>query len=201
MHNHHDPACMYRQPCPSTVKRILIHVYAPNWKLWTEIPQTLPIRPQPPQSGRHGQQHSYPNRLQPQRPYLLTGTQETSQRHWTPKYYIQICWDRSSQRQNAGTIPNLLHSRHSIQSHWGHTQRIKPREVEADHRSFISPRPKCKLWDSPTSSLTYIRVDKVANKAAQRGKGEQWSTSHAETYRMVPVHSNDKHLLGVNWNG
>ena len=91
-------------------------------------------------------------------------------------------------------------SRHSIQSHWGHTQRIKPREVEADHRSFISPRPKCKLWDSPTSSLTYIRVDEVANKAAQMGKGGA-RVNISEAYRMVPVHSDDKRLLGINWNG
>lgn len=91
-------------------------------------------------------------------------------------------------------------SRHSIQSHWGHTQIIKPREVEADHRSFISPRPKCILWDSPTSSLTCIRVDEVANKAAQVGKGGA-RVNISETYRMVPVHSDDKHLLGINWNG
>jgi len=55
-----------------------------------------------------------------------------------------IYTNRSSQRQNAGTIPNLLHSGHSIKLHRGHTQKIKPREVEADHGSFISPMLKRK---------------------------------------------------------
>ena len=56
--------------------------------------------------------------------------------------------------------------------------------------------------DPETSSLTYIRVDEVANKADQSGKGTSFvKVDISEAYRIVPVHSDDKYLLGINWNG
>ena len=52
------------------------------------------------------------------------------------------------------------------------------------------------------SSLTYIKVDEVANKVAQMGKGSLLAKMDIEeAYRIVPIHPDDKHLLGIHWDG
>ena len=48
------------------------------------------------------------------------------------------------------------------------------------------------------TSLSYIKVDQIANKVVQLGKGTQLSKMDIEeAYRLVP---DDKHLLGIKWD-
>ena len=52
-----------------------------------------------------------------------------------------------------------------------------------------------------STSLSYIKVDHIASKIVQLGKGTQISKMDIEeAYRMVPIHPDDKHLLGIKWN-
>ena len=51
------------------------------------------------------------------------------------------------------------------------------------------------------TSLSYIKVDQIANKVVQLGKGTQLSKMDIEeAYRLVPIHPDDKHLLGIKWD-
>ena len=45
--------------------------------------------------------------------------------------------------------------------------------------------------------MSYIRVDDAAKAAAQRGRGAKVDIKN--TYRMVPVHPEDRPLLGMIW--
>ena len=52
------------------------------------------------------------------------------------------------------------------------------------------------------SSLTYIKVDDIANQAAQMGKGTLMAKMDVEeAYRIIPIHPDDRHLLGIYWDG
>ena len=52
------------------------------------------------------------------------------------------------------------------------------------------------------SSLTYIKLDNVANQAAQMGKGTLMAKMDVEeAYRIIPIHPGDRHLLGIYWDG
>ena len=56
--------------------------------------------------------------------------------------------------------------------------------------------------DSEMSSLTYIKVDDVANQAAQRGRGTLMAKMDVEeAYRIIPIHPDDRHLLDIYWDG
>ena len=55
--------------------------------------------------------------------------------------------------------------------------------------------------DADMASLSYIKVEKVATRAAQMGQGSLLAKFDIEeAYRIVPVHPDDKHLLGIVWN-
>ena len=52
------------------------------------------------------------------------------------------------------------------------------------------------------SSLVYITVDKAARLVAHCGKGALMAkTDLRSAYRHVPVHRDDQHLLGIEWDG
>ena len=47
------------------------------------------------------------------------------------------------------------------------------------------------------TSLSYIKVDQIAQKITQLGRGTQLSKMDIEeAYRVVPIHPDDRHLLG-----
>ena len=51
-------------------------------------------------------------------------------------------------------------------------------------------------------SLAYSSIDHLAALVASLGKGSLLvKTDGKEAYRMVPVHTEDRHLLGVHWEG
>ena len=55
---------------------------------------------------------------------------------------------------------------------------------------------------SEVASLQYTSVDHLASLVAAEGKGSYLVKADIqEAYRMVPVHPEDQHLLGVKWNG
>ena len=50
------------------------------------------------------------------------------------------------------------------------------------------------------TSLSYIKVDLIAKKVVQLGKGTQLAKMDIEeAYRLAPIHPDDKHLLGIKW--
>ena len=54
--------------------------------------------------------------------------------------------------------------------------------------------------DNPeTTTSSYIRVDDMAKRVAQWGQNSKVDTE--EAYSLAPIHSDDKHLLGVQWEG
>ena len=55
--------------------------------------------------------------------------------------------------------------------------------------------------DSELSSLSYSSVDQLAALVVSEGKGS-WlvKADIKEAYRMVPVHPEDQHLLGMQWD-
>ena len=56
--------------------------------------------------------------------------------------------------------------------------------------------------DSELSSLSYATIDQLAAFVVSEGKGAFLVKADIqETYRMVPVHAEDQHLLGVRWDG
>ena len=97
-----------------------------------------------------------------------------------------------------GTIPEIQISRIGV---------IPKKSTPGKWRLImdLSFPPTCSVNDGidpKTSSLTYIRVDDIANKVARSGKGTYLAKMDvSEAYRIVPVHPDDKHLLGINWQG
>ena len=54
--------------------------------------------------------------------------------------------------------------------------------------------------DADMASLSYIKVE-VATRAAQMGRESLLAEFDIEeAYRIVPVHPDNKHLLGIVWN-
>ena len=54
----------------------------------------------------------------------------------------------------------------------------------------------------PLCSMQYVTVDQVAKQVAQCGRGALMAkTDIRSAYRQVPVHEDDQHLLGLEWNG
>ena len=54
--------------------------------------------------------------------------------------------------------------------------------------------------DSELSSLSYSSIDQVAALVVSEGKGSFLVKADIqEAYRMIPVHPEDQHLLGVRW--
>ena len=65
--------------------------------------------------------------------------------------------------------------------------------------SFPQSRSVNDGTDSDMASLSYIKVEEVASKAAQLGWGSLLAKFDVEeAYRIVPVHSDDKHLFGID---
>ena len=53
-----------------------------------------------------------------------------------------------------------------------------------------------------TTTLTYMRVDDVAHQVTMLGKGASMAkVDIEEAYRLIPIHAEDKHLLGMQWEG
>ena len=51
-----------------------------------------------------------------------------------------------------------------------------------------------------TTTLSYLRIDDIANQVAQYGKNTMLAkVDIEEAYRLVPIHTDDKHLFGVQW--
>jgi hypothetical protein len=54
--------------------------------------------------------------------------------------------------------------------------------------------------NSETTTLSYLQIDEVANQVAVYGKNTKL-VDIEEAYRLVPIHADDKQLLGVQWEG
>ena len=54
--------------------------------------------------------------------------------------------------------------------------------------------------DSELSSLSYSSIDHLASLVVSEGRGSFLVKADIkEAYRMVPVHPEDQHLIGVQW--
>lgn len=51
-------------------------------------------------------------------------------------------------------------------------------------------------------SLCYLSIDDIASRTLSLGKGALVAKMDIQSaYRMVPVHPDDRHLLGMQWEG
>ena len=51
-------------------------------------------------------------------------------------------------------------------------------------------------------SFTYPSVDQAIRAIREKGRGTTMAKFDIEsTYRLVPVHPDDRHLLGMQWRG
>ena len=68
----------------------------------------------------------------------------------------------------------------------------------------LSFPPRCSINDGINPSMTtvpYITVNQIASKITQLGPGTLMAKADIkEVYRIVPIHPDDKHLLGVKWD-
>ena len=56
--------------------------------------------------------------------------------------------------------------------------------------------------DITITSLTYMRIDDVAQQVIILGRGAMIAKTDIEAaYRLLPIHNDDKHLLGMLWEG
>ena len=56
--------------------------------------------------------------------------------------------------------------------------------------------------DNDMCSISYITMDSIADKILQLGRGTLMAKADImQAYRIVPVHPDDRHLLGVQWQG
>ena len=56
--------------------------------------------------------------------------------------------------------------------------------------------------DPRLCSLSYVRIDKAAERVAALGRGAQLAKVDVQNaYRIVPVHPDDRSLLGLRWQG
>ena len=70
--------------------------------------------------------------------------------------------------------------------------------MEAHHRSILPPGKSVNDGINPElTTLSYINIDQIAHKITQLGRGSQLSKMDIEeAYRIVPIHPDDRHLLG-----
>ena len=56
--------------------------------------------------------------------------------------------------------------------------------------------------DKQLSSLSYVRIDDAARRVLQTGTDTLLAKLDLQSaYKVIPVHGDDRHLLGVRWNG
>ena len=86
-------------------------------------------------------------------------------------------------------------------SHIGELSRRNPILVSGDQTwIFLTPWERVNnAIDPKMSSLTYTKVDDLANEAAQMGKGTLMAKMDVE--EAIPIHPDDRHLLGIYWDG
>ena len=55
--------------------------------------------------------------------------------------------------------------------------------------------------DKELSTLKYVSVDEVVARVLSQGKGVMLAKMDIkQAYRNIPVHPNDRHLLGMKWD-
>ena len=56
--------------------------------------------------------------------------------------------------------------------------------------------------DPDLCSISYVRIDQAAKRALDMGHGALMAKLDLQNaYRIVPVHEDDRHLLGMKWKG
>ena len=56
--------------------------------------------------------------------------------------------------------------------------------------------------DTKLSSLSYSSIDHLTALVVSEDRGSLLVTAHIkEAYRMIPMHPQDQHLLGIQWEG
>ena len=95
-----------------------------------------------------------------------------------------------------------------------------PRGIHASHLGEITKKNKPTKWhlivdlsapqegkvndgiDSKLSFLSYLSIDHLAALVLSEGRESLLVKADIkETYRTIPVHPEDQHLLGVQWKG
>ena len=93
----------------------------------------------------------------------------------------------------------------SKNSIWRYSKGARHRKMEANHRPFLPPPPPPGSSvndgiDQCLCSLRYTSVKEVATVAAHLGRGTLLVKVDIESaYRLIPVHPDDRWLLGTKW--
>ena len=117
-------------------------------------------------------------------------------------------------------VSEYLHREELLGRMWKIPLAVLPRGIHISPLGVIPKRNKPGKWrlivdlsspqgasvndgiDADRSSLSYASLDHLAALVASTGRGSLLVKADVkEAYRMVPVHPEDQHLLGVQWQG
>lgn len=121
---------------------------------------------------------------------------------------------------NPEVVTEYLHREVSLNRMWKIPLAVLPRGVHISPLGVIPKKNKPGKWrlivdlsspqgesindgiDADRSSLSYASLDHLAALVVSTGRGALLVKADVkEAYRMVPVHPDDQHLLGVQWEG
>jgi len=111
-----------------------------------------------------------------------------------------------------------LHREVALNRMWRCPAGCLPKGIHTSHLGLIAKKNKPGKWcliadlsapqgmsindgiDSGLSSLSYSSIDHLASLVVSEGRGSFLVKADIkEAYRMIPVHPEDQHLLGVQW--
>ena len=122
--------------------------------------------------------------------------------------------------QNSSVISDYLQREVSLNRMWKYPHLVSPPGIHISPIGVIPKKNKPGKWrlivdlSSPRgfsvndgispdlSTLSYTSVDHLASLVLSNGRGAFLVKADIkEAYRMIPIHPDDQHLLGVHWNG
>ena len=121
--------------------------------------------------------------------------------------------------QNSSVISDYLKREISLNRMWKYPHHVSPPGIHFSPIGVIPKKNRPGKWrlivdlssprgfsindgiSSDLSTLSYTSVDHLASLVLSHGKGALLvKTDIQEAYRMIPIHPDDQHLLGIRWN-
>ena len=115
--------------------------------------------------------------------------------------------------QNSSVISDYLKREISLNRMWKYPRHVSPPGIHFSPIGVIPKKNRPGKWrlivdlssprgfsindgiSSDLSTLSYTSVDHLASLVLSHGKADI-----QEAYRMIPIHPDDQHLLGIRWN-
>ena len=121
--------------------------------------------------------------------------------------------------QNSSVISDYLKREISLNRMWKYPRHVSPPGIHFSPIGVIPKKNRPGKWrlivdlssprgfsindgiSSDLSTLSYTSVDHLASLVLSHGKGALLVKADIkEAYRMIPIHPDDQHLLGIHWN-